>query len=370
MKKKNGGESKNRNAKGDRSRERCFENSRGVSDCGEGANEDVGAGADVGASADEDVGASADVDVGAGEDADGGVDPGGGAADEPTCDQPVLDGTLYVVATPIGNLSDLSPRIRRVLGEVDLVASEDTRTVGVFLSRLGIKAKQTSLFEGNEVRKSKELVNRLEQGDSVALVCEAGTPGISDPGAELVAAVVDAALRVVPVPGPCAAVTALSASGFSTRRFLFEGFLPKAKGKRKTRLRQLACMDVTLVFYESPRRLARTLEEMAEIFGEERRGVVARELTKLYEEILRDTVGALAKRFHATPPRGEVTLIVEGSKVDKSLTLRELDVLVKEGIEKGEESSSRLAARLAKESGWLRRKVYERVLFVKKSLSD
>lgn len=275
-------------------------------------------------------------------------------------------GTLYVVATPIGNMQDLSPRARHVLGGVDLIASEDTRSVGIFLSRLGIKARQTSLFEGNEIKKSKEIIQRLEKGDSVALVCEAGTPAISDPGSYLTAAVWSAGFRVVPVPGPCAAVAALSASGFLSQKFFFEGFLPKIRSRRKNRLERLSRMDATLVLYESPRRLGRTLSEMVEIFGPERRAVVARELTKLYEEFLRGTLENLAQQYENNPPRGEVTLLVEGFEADERISPDELDALIEKGLKAGGESSSRLAGRLAGESGWPRRKVYEKVLELRK----
>ncbi len=283
-------------------------------------------------------------------------------ADSSLKHQVLPGGILYVVATPIGNMEDLSNRAKRVLGAVDLVASEDTRSVGVFLSRLGIKARQTSLFEGNEIRKSEEIIRMLEEGDSVALVCEAGTPGISDPGSYLAAAVWNAGFSVTPVPGPCAAVTALSASGFLNQKFFFEGFLPKIRSRRRNRLEKLSRIDATLVFYEAPGRLGRTLAEMTELFGPERRAVVARELTKLYEEFSRDTLENLSKQYANNPPRGEVTLLVEGFIADERISSEELDALILDGLKEGGESSSRLAARLAGESGWPRRKVYERVL--------
>ena len=271
-------------------------------------------------------------------------------------------GTLYVVATPIGNLSDVSARMRETLEEVDLVAAEDTRTVGVFLARLGIEARQTSLFEGNEVKKSQELIAQLKEGETVALVCEAGTPGISDPGAHLVAQAVEAGVRVTPIPGPCAATAALSASGLPTRRFFFEGFLPKAKGRRRERLEALSHLAATLVFYESPRRLQKTLAEMGEVLGDPRRAVVAREITKLHEELVRGTLGELVRRFVETPPRGEVTVLVEGAEEKGEWSTAEMEEAVEEAVALGQDSPSRLAKRLAREGGWKRRQVYELIL--------
>lgn len=271
-------------------------------------------------------------------------------------------GTLYVVATPIGNLSDVSARMRQTLEQVDLVAAEDTRTVGVFLSRLGIEARQTSLFEGNEVKKSQELVSQLEGGESVALVCEAGTPGISDPGAHLVAQAVEAGVRVTPIPGPCAATAALSASGLPTRRFFFEGFLPRAKGARRERLDALSSLSATLVFYESPRRLQKTLAEMVEVLGDHRRAVVAREITKLHEEMVRGTLGELLGHFDETPPRGEVTVLVEGAEEKREWSVEEMEEAVEVAVARGQDSPSQLAKRLAREGGWKRRQVYDLIL--------
>lgn len=275
-------------------------------------------------------------------------------------------GTLFVVATPIGNLDDLSPRMTQVLQDVDLVASEDTRTVGVFLARIGVDTKQTSFFEGNEVKKTAEILDVLRRGESVALVCEAGTPGVSDPGAHLVSAAAREGFSVVPISGPCAAVTALSASGLPTRRFLFEGFLPKTKGRLHKRLEKLSSLEVTLVFYESPKRLGQTLAEMVKVWGVGRKAVVARELTKLYEEFIREDLGSLAQRFSQKPPRGEVTLLIEGAKAEEKWSGERLDEVICEALASKEQPPSRMAKSLARKSGWKRQEVYNRVLELSK----
>ncbi len=270
-------------------------------------------------------------------------------------------GTLYVVATPIGNMEDMSPRSIRILQEVDVIAAEDTRTVGVFLSRLGIRNRQLSLFEGNEARRSQEVVRRLKRGQDVALVTEAGTPGISDPGRLLVQQAAEAGCKVVPIPGPCAAVAALSASGLDGDSFFFQGFLPRQAGLRRRLLERLARLPATLVFYESPRRTAQTLEELAEVLGGNRRAVVARELTKVHEELVRGTLSELAEQCGRRRVRGEVVLIVEGAGPDRGIEDWEVDQELAQLLAKGL-SPGQAARRLAEWSGWPRRKLYQRAL--------
>lgn len=220
-----------------------------------------------------------------------------------------MTGTLYVVATPIGNLEDVSLRALRVLKEVDLVACEDTRRTRVLLARYAIGTPTTSYFEHNKLRKGPYLLGLLAAGKSVALVSDAGTPGISDPGVHLVRAARAAGVVVVPVPGPSAMIAALSAAGLPADRFAFDGFLPVKPGRRLNRLRALRELGTTVVVYESPHRIAATLEALHEVFGEVA-VVVARELTKQFEEIVSATPSEHLARLAASPVRGEFTLVI------------------------------------------------------------
>ena len=222
-----------------------------------------------------------------------------------------MPGTLYVVATPIGNLEDITLRALRVLKEVDVIACEDTRRTRGLLSHFDIHTPTVSYFEGNKVTRGRELVRRLADGQSVALVTDAGTPGVSDPGFLLVREARAAGITVVPVPGPSAVVAALSAAGIPSDRFLFEGFLPIKGGRRRTRLLALREAETTVVLYESPHRILTTLEAIAEVFGE-RDIVVARELTKQFEEVVSATPAAHLARLRAGTVRGEFTLVIPG----------------------------------------------------------
>lgn len=218
-------------------------------------------------------------------------------------------GTLYIVATPIGNLEDMTFRAVRILGEVDLIAAEDTRHTRKLLSRFGISRPLTSYFDHNKTLKGSYLLDRLRNGQSVALVSDAGTPCISDPGYQLVRDAVTEGITVVPVPGASAAMAALSASGLPTDSFAFEGFLPNRQGKRRERLATLKGERRVLVFYESPNRLTSTLHDIREICGE-RTVVVARELTKIHEEFVRGVLGAVIERFTGRQVKGELVLLV------------------------------------------------------------
>ena len=224
---------------------------------------------------------------------------------------------LFLVATPIGNLEDLSPRAQRILKEADSVAAEDTRHTGQLLSRLGIKARFISFHEQNEEKRVPEILKVLHEGKNVALVSDAGTPGISDPGFVLVRACHQNEIPVFAVPGPSAVLAALAVSGLPTNRFLFEGFLPKKPGKRRKRLQYLRDMDATLIFFESPFRLTRFLEELKEMLGN-RQAAVARELTKKFEETKSGDLSTLAEYYSAHPPKGEITVVVEGAKTGAS----------------------------------------------------
>jgi len=222
-----------------------------------------------------------------------------------------MSGTLYIVATPIGNLEDITLRALRVLREVDLIAAEDTRRARVLLEHYHIDKPLTSLYEHNEAQKAPELVRRLATGASIALVSEAGTPLISDPGYRLMQLAIAQGIPIVPIPGACAAIAALTIAGLPIDRFAFEGFLPKRPGKRRRRLEELRSESRTMIFYESPRRICALLADMQAVWGD-RRIVLARELTKKFEEILRGRLSEVQALLAERPPLGEVTLVVEG----------------------------------------------------------
>jgi len=220
-----------------------------------------------------------------------------------------VSGTLFVVATPIGNLEDITLRALRVLREVDLIAAENAQRAAVLLGRYDIHTPVTTYFEGNEARKAPQLVRRLREGLRVALISEAGTPCISDPGYRLVRLAAEAGVLVIPVPGPSAHSAALSVAGLPTDRFAFEGFLPRRATQRRRALEDLQEEERTLVFYESPHRIERSLRDMREVLGD-RPAVLLREMTKLHEEALRGTLGELVQRCGTM--RGEITLVVAG----------------------------------------------------------
>ncbi|KAB0670454.1 16S rRNA (cytidine(1402)-2'-O)-methyltransferase [Oryzomonas sagensis] len=220
-----------------------------------------------------------------------------------------MAGTLYIMATPIGNLEDMTYRAVRILGEVDLIAAEDTRHSLKLLNHFGISKPLTSYFDHNQQFKGERILQALRQEKSVALISDAGTPCISDPGFNLVRAAVAEGIRVIPVPGSCAAITALSASGLPSDTFTFAGFPPNRQGKRRAFLSALASQPGTLIFYEAPHRLEETLRDMGEMLGE-RQIVVARELTKIYEEFIRGTVGEVLATVGQAKVRGEVVILV------------------------------------------------------------
>jgi 16S rRNA (cytidine1402-2'-O)-methyltransferase len=226
-----------------------------------------------------------------------------------------VPGRLYVVATPIGNLGDLSVRARETLQNCGLIAAEDTRHTGILLKAFGITTRQLSLHDHNEAARAQEIVQRLREGVSVALVSDAGTPAISDPGFDVVRAAAAAGVEVVTVPGPCAAIAALSIGALPTDRFCFEGFLPARPAARRQRLQELAGEPRTLVFYESPHRVAETLEDCVQAFGAERAASVVREATKLHEKVYRGTLRELLEIAggDADFRRGEIVLLVGGA---------------------------------------------------------
>ena len=241
--------------------------------------------------------------------------------------QLICPGTLYVVATPIGNLADLSPRAIEVLTQVDLVLAEDTRHTAQLLRHFGLSRPMLSLHEHNERQKMESVVQQLQENQSIALVSDAGTPLVSDPGFPLLRRVRELNLPVVAVPGPCAAIAALSVAGLPTDRFIFEGFLPSRRGARQARLQTLAAEQRTLVFYESGKRLAPMLEDLCLIFGPQREAAVARELTKLYESLYRAGLGELKLQSDSDPDmsRGELVVLVQGCSEREEEHDQELD---------------------------------------------
>jgi 16S rRNA (cytidine1402-2'-O)-methyltransferase len=220
-------------------------------------------------------------------------------------------GILYIVSTPIGNLEDISLRALRILREVDWIAAEDTRHTGLLLKHFDIQKPLTSYFEGNEMKKREFILSKLKQGNRIALVSDAGTPGISDPGFRLIQRVIENGIPVVPIPGPSAVITALSVSGLPTDAFLFKGFLPHKSKKRKDLLKQLEEVKETLIFYESPHRLSETLRDILDLFGD-REMVLTRELTKIYEEVLRGKASDIQHHIGERRLKGEITLVISG----------------------------------------------------------
>jgi 16S rRNA (cytidine1402-2'-O)-methyltransferase len=276
------------------------------------------------------------------------------------------DGILYVVATPIGNPGDVTARAIRVLGEADLIACEDTRRTGRLLAAHSIRTPAVSYFEHNEERRTPELIDRLKRGAKIALVTDAGTPAISDPGYRLVRAAHEAGVRVAAVPGPSAAVAALSIAGLPTDRFVFEGFLPTRANARRAALKRMAREERTIVIFEAARRLGETLDDMAVEFGANRMAAIARELTKTFEETVRGTLGELARTFKTRETLGEVTLVVEGGRKSNDTAAENeggmnasvtVDVLREAGL-----SLKQASTVVAKLRGLSRREVYQNAI--------
>jgi 16S rRNA (cytidine1402-2'-O)-methyltransferase len=222
-----------------------------------------------------------------------------------------VKGTLYIVSTPIGNREDITLRALRILKEVDLIAAEDTRHTGLLLRHFGIQKPLTSYFEGNELKKREYILSKLEQGDQIALVSDAGTPGISDPGFRLIQTTIENQIPVVPIPGPSAVIAALSVSGLPSDAFLFKGFLPHKMKKRRDLLKELEDVRETIIFYESPHRISETLRDIYEVLGD-REIVLTRELTKVYEEILKGKVSEIQNQTAGRQLKGEITLVISG----------------------------------------------------------
>ena len=265
-------------------------------------------------------------------------------------------GILYLVATPIGNLEDISARALRVLREVNLIAAEDTRKTRKLLSHFDIHVPLTSYFEHNKRSKLEHVMAALEQGD-VALVSDAGTPALNDPGYELVRAALQAGYTVSPIPGACAPVAALVASGLPTNAFLYLGYLPRQPGERLRALQEVAQLPYTLIFLETPHRLLESLDDLEAVLGN-RQMAVARELTKLFEEITRGSISEIRNYYEDHPLQGEFTLVVAGHSIIKETWSEDrLYAAIREAIAQSE-PPARAASRIAAESGWPRRKVY------------
>ncbi len=270
-------------------------------------------------------------------------------------------GILYLVATPIGNLEDLSPRALRILGESVLIAAEDTRHTGTLLKHFGISTQLTSYFEHNKLNKLDFILGKLAEGD-VALVSDAGTPAINDPGYELVKAALASGFDVRPVPGPSAPIAALTVSGLPTDSFLYLGYLPHKAGERRKVLAQIDNLRHTLIFLETPHRLLDALADILSTLGD-RRIAVARELTKMFEETWRGTVSGAIEYFKSKKPRGEFTLVIEGMKTVDSgqWTVEQLLNAIAHEAE-SDKSASQLASELAEQSGWKKKEVYNLIL--------
>jgi 16S rRNA (cytidine1402-2'-O)-methyltransferase len=264
---------------------------------------------------------------------------------------------LYLVATPIGNLEDLSFRALRILKEVALIAAEDTRTSQKLLNHYEVNTPLSSFHDHNKEKKTRVLLKHLE-GNDLALISDAGTPAINDPGFYLVKAVLDAGHQVIPVPGPSAPIAALSASGLATDRFLYLGYLPKKELAKGKLLQEVKDLPWTLIFLETSHRLLKSLQSMADILGD-RDLVVARELTKLHEEIIREKISTMIDHFTDTDPRGEITLVVSGKSSEKQWLQEKLITEIRVQLDSGELSPSQIAKNLTNISGWSRRDIYD-----------
>ena len=278
-------------------------------------------------------------------------------------------GVLYVVATPIGNREDITLRALNTLKEVDLVAAEDTRKSGSLLAHYRIKNRLISFHEHNEKKRTPELIAKLLDGMTIALVSDAGTPSVSDPGYRLIEAAIANSIKVIPIPGVSAATTAMSVSGLPTDSFVFVGFAPKKKGKRLTFLTELSAERRPLIFYESPRRVLSLMEEIISCMGD-RNAMLAREMTKLHEEFIRGRVSHILKTIGTRPAiKGECTLVVAGNETPERIDAAIVETEIKTALQDGQNSPSEIARTIAKKYGLSKNEVYDLALKFK-GLSD
>ena len=279
-----------------------------------------------------------------------------------------MAGTLYLCATPIGNLEDMTFRVIRILKGVDLIAAEDTRNSIKLLNHFEIRTPMTSYHEYNKIEKGRKLVEKLQEGKDVTLITDAGTPGISDPGEELVRMCKEAGIAVTSLPGACACITALTLSGMSTRRFAFEAFLPQDKKERRRILDEVCTETRTMIFYEAPHRLVKTLRELENTLGSHRRITVCRELTKKYETVYSDSLGGAVRYYEEVPPKGECVLVLEGKSQEEveeeqkkgwmPLSVEEhLQIYLNQGMDKKEAMK-----RTAKDRGVSKRDIYQEMI--------
>jgi len=271
-----------------------------------------------------------------------------------------LKGVLYIVSTPIGNLEDITLRALRVLKEVDVIAAEDTRHSLKLLNHYGISKPLISYWGEKEKVKAEETVRILHSGQAVALISDAGTPGISDPGGVLIRRAIEEGISVIPIPGPTAVIAALSISGFSTDAFIFQGFLPVKESQRVKELKKLSLDSRTTVLYEAPHRLLETLDDIGEIF-QDRKAVIIKEITKLYEEVFRGTAGSIRERVETSKIAGEYVIVLEGRPVEKMHSnedaLMEIRDLMKKGLGRKE-----AVRRIAEEYGISKKELYDKSL--------
>lgn len=273
-----------------------------------------------------------------------------------------MAGMLYLVPTPIGNLGDISQRCRQTLEEADFIAAEDTRVSLKLLNHLGIKKPLVSYYEHNRAESGPRILERLLAGETCALVSDAGSPAISDPGEDLVALCAANGVTVTAIPGPCAVITALSISGLSTGRFTFEGFLSTNKKNRQAHLASLAGEQRTMIFYEAPHKLLATLQDLLAAFGPDRRISLCRELTKLHEEVIRTTLQGALEYYAELAPRGEYVLVLEGAEPpSEELTLEDALALVAQRLEQGA-SRKDAVKQVAKETGFPKNTLYDAAL--------
>jgi 16S rRNA (cytidine1402-2'-O)-methyltransferase len=282
--------------------------------------------------------------------------------------QIIIPGTLYIVATPIGNLEDITFRAIRTLKEVDLIAAEDTRHSRKLLTHYGIAARLTPYHDHNEQLKTDYLIEKLNEGLNIALITDAGTPCIADPGYRIVKAAKEQGLRVIPIPGASALAAALSASGLPTDRFVFEGFLPAKSGRRKSRLAEIRSEERVIIFYEAPHRLVSMLTDMAEVLGE-RSAVVARELTKIHEEFRSGSLAELAEHFGRNPPKGELVILLSPDEAEEGVPELDIEQLLRRYLFEERLSVKDASTRAAAESGRPKSELYPLALALKAEMA-